>query len=61
MIDAMKGILEKHELENRMMAEKLVAFKQQLIDTGNYEENPISDEEEEEDTKKKNGSKWKLW
>ena len=56
----MKGILEKHELENRMMAEKLVAFKQQLIDTGNYEDDNNFDEEEEEE-KKKDGSKWKLW
>ena len=32
----MQEILQKHESENRKMAEQLVAFKQQLIESDNF-------------------------
>lgn len=36
MNDIMQGILKKHEDENKMLAEKLVAFKQQILDTDHF-------------------------
>lgn len=32
----MQGILQKHEMENRMLAEKLLSIKQQIIDSDNF-------------------------
>lgn len=36
MIAAMQGILSKHEAENKLLAEKLVAIKQQIIDSDKF-------------------------
>lgn len=36
MIGAMQGILQKHESENKLLAEKLVAIKQQIIDSDKF-------------------------
>jgi len=36
MIEAMQKILQKHEKDNQMLAEKLVAFKQQIIDSDKF-------------------------
>ena len=44
----MKGILEKHEKENRMLAEKLLAIKQQILDSNSFNT----------DNKKFSGLRW---
>lgn len=37
----MQNILQKHETENRLMAEQLLAFKQQLIESDTFEQNNV--------------------